>query len=61
MGAVGASAALGADDAAQVAELVERFAAGDLCRRLGRATAVRREARFRLGRARGWSAGGGAV
>jgi ATP-dependent exoDNAse (exonuclease V) beta subunit len=44
----GLSAALGADDAAQVAELVERFAAGDLCRRLGRATAVRREARFRF-------------
>jgi hypothetical protein len=37
-----------ADDAAQVAELVERFAAGDLCPRLGRATAVRREARFRF-------------
>jgi ATP-dependent helicase/nuclease subunit A len=37
-----------ADDAAQAAELVERFAAGDLCRRLGRATAVRREARFRF-------------
>jgi ATP-dependent helicase/nuclease subunit A len=36
------------DDAAQVAELVERFATGDLCRRLGRATAVRREARFRF-------------
>jgi ATP-dependent helicase/nuclease subunit A len=36
------------DDAAQAAELVERFAAGDLCRRLGRATAVRREARFRF-------------
>ena len=36
------------DDAAQVAELVERFAAGDLCRRLGRATAVRCEARFRF-------------
>ena len=36
------------DDAAQIAELVERFAAGDLCRRLGRATAVRREARFRF-------------
>jgi len=44
----GLRAALGADDAAQVAELVERFAAGDLCRRLGRATAVRREARFRF-------------
>jgi len=36
------------DDAAQAAELVERFAAGDLCRRLGRATAVRREAGFRF-------------
>ena len=36
------------EDAAQVAELVERFAAGELCRRLGRATAVRREARFRF-------------
>jgi ATP-dependent exoDNAse (exonuclease V) beta subunit len=58
----GLSAALGADDAAQVAELVERFAAGDLCRRLGRATAVRREARFRFllgGGATG--AGGGAT
>ncbi len=37
-----------AQDAAQVAELVERFADGELCRRLGRATAVRREARFRF-------------
>jgi ATP-dependent helicase/nuclease subunit A len=37
-----------AEDAAQAAELVERFATGDLCRRLGRATAVRREARFRF-------------
>ncbi len=36
------------DDAAQVAALVERFAGGELCRRLGRATAVRREARFRF-------------
>jgi len=44
----GLRAALGADDAAQVAELVERFGEGDLCRRLGRATAVRREARFRF-------------
>jgi len=44
----GLRAAVGADDAAQAAELVERFAAGDLCRRLGRATAVRREARFRF-------------
>jgi hypothetical protein len=39
---------LGPDDAAQVAELLERFAAGDLSRRLGRATAVRREPRFRF-------------
>ena len=39
---------LTAEDAAQAAELVERFAAGELCRRLGRATAVRREARFRF-------------
>jgi len=44
----GLRAALGPDDAARVAELVERFADGDLCRRLGRATAVRREARFRF-------------
>jgi len=36
------------DDAAQVAELVERFASGELCQRLGRATAVQREARFRF-------------
>jgi ATP-dependent helicase/nuclease subunit A len=36
------------EDAAQAAELVERFAAGDLCQRLGRATAVQREARFRF-------------
>ena len=36
------------DDGAQVAELVERFAGGELCQRLGRATAVRREARFRF-------------
>jgi ATP-dependent helicase/nuclease subunit A len=36
------------EHAAQAAELVERFAAGDLCQRLGRATAVQREARFRF-------------
>ncbi len=36
------------DDRAQAAELVGRFAEGELCRRLGRATAVRREARFRF-------------
>ena len=55
----GLSAALGADDGAQVAELVERFAAGDLCRRLGRATAVRREARFRFLLGGGATGGGG--
>ncbi|MBV8219972.1 MAG: UvrD-helicase domain-containing protein, partial [Solirubrobacterales bacterium] len=44
----GLRAALGGDDAAQVAELVERFGDGDLCLRLGHATAVRREARFRF-------------
>jgi ATP-dependent helicase/nuclease subunit A len=37
-----------AEDAGQVAELVERFAGGELCGRLARATAVRREARFRF-------------
>ena len=37
-----------AEDAAQVAALVERFAAGEVCGRLARATAVRREARFRF-------------
>ena len=31
-----------------MAELVERFADGEMCRRLARATAVRREARFRF-------------
>jgi ATP-dependent exoDNAse (exonuclease V) beta subunit len=36
------------DDAAQVAELIVRFADGELCRRLGRATSVRREERFRF-------------
>jgi ATP-dependent exoDNAse (exonuclease V) beta subunit len=35
-------------DIAQVIELVERFAGGELCRRLGRATGVRREERFRF-------------
>ncbi len=33
-------------DAAQVIELVDRFAGGELCRRLGRAIGVRREERF---------------
>jgi ATP-dependent helicase/nuclease subunit A len=44
----GLRAAPTGDDAAQVAELVERFAAGEVCGRLARATAVRREARFRF-------------
>jgi ATP-dependent exoDNAse (exonuclease V) beta subunit len=44
----GLRAAPAGDDAAQVAELVERFAAGEVCGRLARATAVRREARFRF-------------
>jgi ATP-dependent helicase/nuclease subunit A len=35
-------------DAAQIAALVERFGSGELCQRLGRATAVRREERFRF-------------
>jgi ATP-dependent exoDNAse (exonuclease V) beta subunit len=38
----------GGADAAQIIELVERFAEGELCRRLGRATGVRREERFRF-------------
>jgi ATP-dependent exoDNAse (exonuclease V) beta subunit len=38
----------GGGDAAQIIELVDRFAAGELCRRLGRATGVRREERFRF-------------
>jgi ATP-dependent helicase/nuclease subunit A len=38
----------GGADAAQIIELVDRFAAGELCRRLGRATGVRREERFRF-------------
>jgi hypothetical protein len=38
----------GGADAAQIIELVQRFAEGELCRRLGRATGVRREERFRF-------------
>jgi ATP-dependent helicase/nuclease subunit A len=38
----------GGADAAQVIELVDRFAGGELCRRLGRATGVRREEGFRF-------------
>ena len=56
--ALGAAAAPAGDDAAQVAELVERFAAGEVCRRLGAARPrVRREARFTVP-ARGGAAGG---
>ncbi|MBV9417877.1 MAG: PD-(D/E)XK nuclease family protein, partial [Solirubrobacterales bacterium] len=44
----GLSVAPGGADAAQIIELVDRFAAGELCRRLGRASGVRREARFRF-------------
>ena len=44
----GLSVAPGGTDAAQIIELVDRFAAGELCRRLGRATGVRREERFRF-------------
>jgi ATP-dependent exoDNAse (exonuclease V) beta subunit len=44
----GLTVAPGGGDAAQIIELVERFAEGDLCRRLGRATGVRREERFRF-------------
>jgi ATP-dependent helicase/nuclease subunit A len=38
----------GGADAAQIIELVDRFATSDLCRRLGRATGVRREEGFRF-------------
>jgi ATP-dependent helicase/nuclease subunit A len=44
----GLAVAPGGADAAQVIELVDRFATGDLCRRLARATGVRREERFRF-------------
>jgi ATP-dependent exoDNAse (exonuclease V) beta subunit len=44
----GLTVAPGGTDAAQIIELVDRFAAGELCRRLGRATGVRREERFRF-------------
>jgi ATP-dependent helicase/nuclease subunit A len=44
----GLTVAPGGADAAQIIELVDRFAAGELCRRLGRATGVRREERFRF-------------
>jgi ATP-dependent exoDNAse (exonuclease V) beta subunit len=44
----GLTVAAGGGDSAQIIELVDRFAAGELCRRLGRATGVRREERFRF-------------
>jgi ATP-dependent exoDNAse (exonuclease V) beta subunit len=44
----GLSVTPGGADAAQIIELVDRFAAGELCRRLGRARSVRREERFRF-------------
>jgi ATP-dependent helicase/nuclease subunit A len=46
--ALGLSVAPGGPDAAQIIELVDRFAGGELCRRLGRATGVRREEGFRF-------------
>jgi ATP-dependent helicase/nuclease subunit A len=45
---LGFTVAPGGPDAAQVIELVDRFAGGELCRRLGRATGVRREEGFRF-------------
>jgi ATP-dependent helicase/nuclease subunit A len=44
----GLTVAPGGADAAQIIELVDRFAAGELCGRLARATGVRREERFRF-------------
>jgi len=44
----GLTVAPGGADAAQIIELVDRFASGELCRRLGRATGVRREEGFRF-------------
>jgi ATP-dependent exoDNAse (exonuclease V) beta subunit len=44
----GLSLAPGGADSAQIIELVDRFAAGELCSRLARATGVRREERFRF-------------
>jgi ATP-dependent exoDNAse (exonuclease V) beta subunit len=56
----GLTVAPGGADAAQIIELVDRFAAGELCRRLCRATGIRREERFRflLGSAPGVLIGG---
>ena len=45
---LGLTVAPGGGDAAQIIELVDRFAGGELCRRLGRATGVRREEGFRF-------------
>jgi ATP-dependent exoDNAse (exonuclease V) beta subunit len=44
----GLTVAPGGPDAAQIIELVDRFAAGELCGRLARATGIRREERFRF-------------
>jgi ATP-dependent helicase/nuclease subunit A len=44
----GVTVAPGGPDAAQIIELVNRFAEGELCRRLARATGVRREEGFRF-------------
>ena len=44
----GLTVAPGGADAAQIIELVDRFATSELCRRLGRATGVRREEGFRF-------------
>jgi ATP-dependent helicase/nuclease subunit A len=44
----GLTVAPGGAEAAQIIELVDRFASGELCRRLGRATGVRREEGFRF-------------
>ncbi|HYB25728.1 MAG TPA: UvrD-helicase domain-containing protein, partial [Solirubrobacteraceae bacterium] len=44
----GLTVAPGGADAAQIIELADRFATSDLCRRLGRATGVRREEGFRF-------------
>ncbi|HET6867575.1 MAG TPA: UvrD-helicase domain-containing protein [Solirubrobacteraceae bacterium] len=44
----GLTVAPGGAEAAQIIELVDRFAAGELCGRLARATGVRREERFRF-------------
>ncbi len=54
---LGLTVASGGPDAAQIIELVDRFAGGELCRRLGRASGVRREEGFRFLLATDHSAG----